>query len=193
MSRISAVQETPSERSIAFRLPPTWRQIKRIMASGFVVIFAFSHDEITVTEASRYMAMVGLLLDHLRCRWGNGLDNAVRSVTDMCHLTGVRLTESMKYLNLEISGGVPQAAAPSQMDLGRKDSRISPDSDELCTLHNSQNLNGTSAPEMIVAHNDLDVSMEAILSRSECDMIYNFVETVGSDAWDTAAWCTTDI
>lgn len=83
---------------ISHRLAVTWRQVKRIMMSAFVVIFAYWHGEMIQEEASRYVAMARLLLEYPRWRWGEKLDEAVRSLIDIGDLGGLQLIEHMRRL-----------------------------------------------------------------------------------------------
>lgn len=88
----------PSTTPIVCTLPVTWRQVKRIMSSAFVIIFAYSHGEILHGEASRYIAMARLLLEYPRWRWGEKLDRAVQTLVDISGLAEFSISQHMKTL-----------------------------------------------------------------------------------------------
>lgn len=83
---------------VACMLPVTWRQVKRIMTSAFVVMVAFWQNEITHSEATRYIAMARLLLDYPRWRWTTKLDPAVQILLDFARLEHFNLDDAMRNL-----------------------------------------------------------------------------------------------
>lgn len=89
------VQTENSSTAILCSLAVTWRQVKRIMASAFVIIFAYWHGEILHSEASRYMAMARLLLEYPRWRWGEKLDKAVQTLVDISGLADFSIYQHM--------------------------------------------------------------------------------------------------
>lgn len=70
---------TPSMAALSV----TWRQVRRIMMSLFVIVFAYWHGELLHDEASRYMAMARLLLEYPRWRWGEDINEAVQTLFDI--------------------------------------------------------------------------------------------------------------
>ncbi|KEF52345.1 uncharacterized protein A1O9_11585 [Exophiala aquamarina CBS 119918] len=85
---------TPSVAALAV----TWRQVKRIMLSTFVVIFAYWHGELVHDEASRYMAMARLLLEYPRWRWGEALNEAVVTLYDISGLANFSIYQHLQGL-----------------------------------------------------------------------------------------------
>jgi hypothetical protein len=85
---------TPSVASLAV----TWRQVRRIMLSTFVVIFAYWHGELLHDEASRYMAMARLLLEYPRWRWGEALNEAVHTLYDISGFANFSIYEHLQRL-----------------------------------------------------------------------------------------------
>lgn len=85
---------TPSVASLAV----TWRQVRRIMVSIFVVIFAYWHGELLHDEASRYMAMARLLLEYPRWRWGEALNEAVQTIFDISGFADFSIYKHLQML-----------------------------------------------------------------------------------------------
>lgn len=84
--------------AVSCRLAVTWRQVKRIMMSVFVIVLAHAHGELSFEETSRYMAMARLLLEYPRWRWGERLDEAVNTVVEMANLGEINMIQDMKAL-----------------------------------------------------------------------------------------------
>lgn len=82
----------------AYKLPTTWRQVKRIMMSTFVIIIAYWHGEMAHGEASRYIAMARLLLEYPRWRWAAKLDSPIQTLCDVSRLGEFNLEEHMRLL-----------------------------------------------------------------------------------------------
>lgn len=85
---------TPNAASLAV----TWRQVRRIMLSAFMVIFAYWHGELLHDEASRYVAMARLLLEYPRWRWGEALDEAIQTLFDISSFANFCTYEHMQTL-----------------------------------------------------------------------------------------------
>lgn len=87
-----------SSMPIAGKLATTWRQVKRIMMSAFVIIFTYWHGEMVREEASRYIAMARLLLEYPRWRWGRRLDEAIYTLVDISRLSDFDLYDHTQML-----------------------------------------------------------------------------------------------
>jgi len=85
---------TPSVASLAV----TWRQVRRITLSTFVVIFAYWHGELLHDEASRYVAMARLLLEYPRWRWGEALNEVVETLFDISGFADFSVHKHMQML-----------------------------------------------------------------------------------------------
>lgn len=83
---------------VASKIAVTWRQVRRIMLSAFVIIYAYWHGEVVHAEASRFMAMTRLLLEYPRWRWGDKLQEAVQTVVDISHLADFNIHKHMQNL-----------------------------------------------------------------------------------------------
>lgn len=79
-------------------LSVTWRHVKRIMLSIFVVVFAYWHGELLHDEASRYMATARLLLEYPRWRWGEDINEAVQTLYDMTGFAGFTVRKHLQSL-----------------------------------------------------------------------------------------------
>lgn len=101
LSRRQGAQDCDPETlssPVASQLAVTWRQVRRIMLSAFVVIFAYWHGEMVHAEASRFMAMARLLLEYPRWRWGEKLHEAVQTIFDISGLAEFNLHKHMQAL-----------------------------------------------------------------------------------------------
>lgn len=102
LAQQSSSQNTRTDKlsiPVAFKLAVTWRQVRRVMLSAFVIIFAYWHGEILHSEASRYMAMARLLLEYPRWRWGSDkLSDAMQTLVDVASLADFPLLEHMQSL-----------------------------------------------------------------------------------------------
>lgn len=87
-----------SSDPIVGKLPTTWRQVKRIMISAFVIVIAYWHGEMIHEEASRYMAMARLLLEYPRWRWGENLNEASKTLVEISNLCDFKLRDQMETL-----------------------------------------------------------------------------------------------
>lgn len=79
-------------------LPPTWRQVKRIMLCVLLLILAYWRGEIAHDEASRHLAIARLSLEYPRAKWGDKLNEALQVITDVSHIANFRLQEHMGIL-----------------------------------------------------------------------------------------------
>ena len=80
------------------QLPPTWRQVRRIAASIFIIIYSFSYGEIAVDEAGRACAQSLALLEFQRNRWGAALDDLRRSVLSFTDACGIDVRDHLRSL-----------------------------------------------------------------------------------------------
>jgi hypothetical protein len=85
---------TPSAAALAV----TWRQVRRIMLSLCVVVFAYWHGELLHDEASRYLAITRLLLEYPRSRWGEALNEAVQTLFDISRLGNFTVCKHLQTL-----------------------------------------------------------------------------------------------
>ncbi|KNG84567.1 hypothetical protein ANOM_007308 [Aspergillus nomiae NRRL 13137] len=84
--------------SMEGRMPLTWRQVKRIMASAFILIYAYWHGEVTFEEVCRGTAMALVLHECQRVRWGRGLDGAMAVLRDIAGICGMTILPNMSSL-----------------------------------------------------------------------------------------------
>lgn len=83
---------------VASKIAVTWRQVRRIMLSAFVIIYAYWHGEAVHGEASRFMAMTRLLLEYPRWRWGEQLHEAVQTIVDISQLADFNIRKHVQVL-----------------------------------------------------------------------------------------------
>nr|POF26035.1 hypothetical protein CFP56_22183 [Quercus suber] len=93
---------------IAHKLAATWRQVRRIMMSVFVIAFAYWHGELIHTEAARYMAIARLLLEYPRWKWGEKLNEAIQTLIDISHFSDFILEDHMRALLPEVNERFPR-------------------------------------------------------------------------------------
>jgi hypothetical protein len=79
-------------------MPPTWRQVKRLTTSAFVIIYAYWRGEASAEEASRYVAMSLLLLHCQRVRWQHELTEAMDTLRDLIRLSGLEIGPALSIL-----------------------------------------------------------------------------------------------
>jgi hypothetical protein len=82
----------------AAALPVTWRQVRRIMTSVFVVIFAYQHGQVLHDEASRSMALTRLLLEYPRWRWGRKMEELIHALYDISSLANLAILKHLRAL-----------------------------------------------------------------------------------------------
>ncbi|KAK5057506.1 hypothetical protein LTR84_011506 [Exophiala bonariae] len=85
-------------------LPPTWRQVRRIAASIFIIIYAYWKGEASHEEASRSAAMALALLEFQRTRWKAEVQPAITTVRGLVTFSGLEVKSFMQQL-------VPDATA----------------------------------------------------------------------------------
>nr|POF13027.1 hypothetical protein CFP56_10175 [Quercus suber] len=83
---------------IAHKLAATWRQVRRIMMSVFVIVFAYWHGELIHIEAARFLAIARLLLEYPRWKWGERLEEAIQTLLDISKLSNFDLDNQMRAL-----------------------------------------------------------------------------------------------
>jgi hypothetical protein len=79
-------------------MPPTWRQVKRLTTSAFVIMYAYWRGEASAEETSRYVAMALLLLHCQRVRWKHELTEAMGTLEDLIGLSGLELGPAFSIL-----------------------------------------------------------------------------------------------
>lgn len=134
-SRISKVGLDATETSI---LPPTWRQVKRIVLCIFIVILAYWRGEVAFDEASRHLAVARLCLEYPRSKWGNKLREAILVITDISHVAGFRLHEHMQAL---LPAKKPDFPLPMEGE------KLCPVVDSSQPLNDFVTMSGTSLPD----------------------------------------------
>lgn len=72
--------------------------------AAFVIVLAYCYSELNEDETSRYLTIARLLLEYPRWRWGNGIHESIRTVVNICTLTGLNLRSHAKVL-------IPEASA----------------------------------------------------------------------------------
>ena len=79
------------------------------MLSAFIVFFAYWHGETVHEEASRFLAMARVLLEYPRWRWGEKLNEAIRTLTDLSRLSDFKLDEHMESLLPGVTKQIPHS------------------------------------------------------------------------------------
>ena len=93
------------------RLPLTWRQVKRIMTSAFILIYAYWHGEVTFEEVCRGTAMALVLHECQRVRWGRELDGAMAVLRDIAGICGMTILPNLSSLLPDVDLGVLRVIA----------------------------------------------------------------------------------
>jgi hypothetical protein len=88
-------------------LPLSWRQVRRITTSFYIIVYAFWQGEASEDEAGRACAYAALLLDFQRTKWGPSLDNARKTIQSLAKF------ESLTYHYF----GTKQPSSPSLYSL----------------------------------------------------------------------------
>lgn len=97
-SRVVDFDEESLTTPVASTIAVTWRQVRRIMLSAFVIIYAYWHGEVVHAEASRLITMTRLLLEYPRWRWGDKLQEAVQTIVDISRLADFDIQKHMRAL-----------------------------------------------------------------------------------------------
>ncbi|KAB8071349.1 hypothetical protein BDV29DRAFT_19130 [Aspergillus leporis] len=84
--------------SMEGRMPLAWRQVKRIVASAFILIYAYWHGEVTFEEVCRGTAMALVLHECQRVRWGKELDGAMTVLRDIAGICGMTILPHLSGL-----------------------------------------------------------------------------------------------
>lgn len=151
------------------------------MTSALVVAIAYWHGEMAHGEASRYMAMARLLLEYPRWRWGENLDEAIRTVDDISRLGGLRIGDKMRTLFPGISNTFPSLSSGEGFadtevdDLAADDSLLerpgvnarwtaSISSDEVIALGP---MSGPLDGATMQGHEDLDLDLQGLLDSMQ--------------------------
>ncbi|RDI82330.1 hypothetical protein Vi05172_g7599 [Venturia inaequalis] len=79
-------------------IPPTWRQVKRITTSAFVIIYAYWRGEVSSEEASRFIAISLLLLHCQRVRWQHELLEPIGSLKELIGLSALDIGPALSRL-----------------------------------------------------------------------------------------------
>ncbi|KAE8352450.1 hypothetical protein BDV28DRAFT_135097 [Aspergillus coremiiformis] len=95
--------------SMESRMPLTWRQVKRIMTSAFILIYAYWHGEVTFEEVCRGTATALVLHECQRVRWGRGLDGVMTVLRDMVGICGMTILPYLSNLLPDVDLGVLEA------------------------------------------------------------------------------------
>lgn len=85
-------QEWPYTLTIN-QLPPTWRQVRRIMTSILILFYGFLYGEVSYDDAGRACAYALALLEFERLRWGDALNDSRRSILSLAAVCGVNSKE----------------------------------------------------------------------------------------------------
>ncbi|KAF5864039.1 hypothetical protein ETB97_008776 [Aspergillus alliaceus] len=95
--------------SMEGRMPLTWRQVKRIMASAFILIYAYWHGEVTFEEVCRSTAMALVLHECQRVRWGKELDGAMTVLRKIAGICGMTILPNLSSLLPDVDLAVLEA------------------------------------------------------------------------------------
>ena len=79
-------------------LPLTWRQVKRIVTSALLIVYAHWHDEASHEETCRGVATALLLLKCQRIRWKGEIDGAVKTLYALANLSNLKIEPYLSYL-----------------------------------------------------------------------------------------------
>ena len=80
------------------KLPPTWRQVRRITTSIFIIIYALWKGEAFYDETCRGTATAILLLEFQRVRWGGELQEAKNAIREIAALSGIKFRPFLQQL-----------------------------------------------------------------------------------------------
>lgn len=81
------------------QLPASWRQVRRITTSMFIVVHAFRKGEATEDEANRASATASVLLDFQRgLRWGNKLQDVVHAIQAVMNANNINVRPYLRLL-----------------------------------------------------------------------------------------------
>lgn len=80
------------------QLPPTWRQVRRIMTSVLILLYAFWYGEASYDETGRACAYALTLLEYERMRWGAALNDCRRSILSLAAVSGINSMEYIKWI-----------------------------------------------------------------------------------------------
>ncbi|KAE8372549.1 hypothetical protein BDV26DRAFT_273973 [Aspergillus bertholletiae] len=97
--------------SMEGRMPLTWRQVKRIMTSAFILIYAYWHGEVTFEEVCRGTAMALVLHECQRMRWGRELDGIMAVLRDIAGICGMTILPNLSSLLPDVDLGVLRVIA----------------------------------------------------------------------------------
>ncbi|KPI38304.1 uncharacterized protein AB675_12075 [Cyphellophora attinorum] len=122
---------TPNAASLAV----TWRQVRRIMTSTFVIIFAYQHGELLHDDASRFVAMTRLLLEYPRWRWGGKLDELIQTLHDISNLANLAIVKQLRALLPEQSEQFLQHLAARQPLLPSETSIVGQNGQDIPSNH----------------------------------------------------------
>lgn len=117
------------------------------MASTFVVMIAFWHNELTRAEASRHIATARILLEYPRWRWNTKLDSAIQLLLDFARLAGLSLDDEMRMLLPDAEQSFPNPLCKeSSLDLSIQAGMMSPASSEQPAQSDGSLIGQTSLP-----------------------------------------------
>ncbi|KAK7903301.1 hypothetical protein LTR67_001319 [Exophiala xenobiotica] len=157
------------------KLPPTWRQVRRITTSMFIIFLAFWKGEVAYDEACRAYAMAVFLLEFQRTRWGSNMDDAVSSLRSLASLSGFKLQPFMEQLIPEANDEyltVITGTSPSTYNAEQWNSHNMPDD----ILPGEEEPNTSSIPSQWWEHGNLDTFLGTAPA-------YNYLNF---DLWDMA-------
>ncbi|KAJ9494233.1 hypothetical protein H2202_010294 [Exophiala xenobiotica] len=157
------------------KLPPTWRQVRRITTSMFIIFLAFWKGEVAYDEACRSYAMAIFLLEFQRTRWGSNMDDAISSLRSLASLSGFQLQPFMEQLIPEANDEyltVITGTSPSTYNAEQWNSHNMPDD----ILPGEEEPNTSSVPSQWWEHGNLDTFLGTAPA-------YNYLNF---DLWDMA-------
>ncbi|GFF31187.1 hypothetical protein IFM46972_03152, partial [Aspergillus udagawae] len=108
------------------QLPPTWRQVRRIMTSVLVLFYAFWYGEVSYDEAGRAIAYALALLEFERMRWGAALNDSRRSILFLAAASGINSMEYIKW----ILPGANEGFIASVLDVDHTQAQADPTMDQ---------------------------------------------------------------
>jgi hypothetical protein len=82
----------------ATTMPLSWRQVRRITTSFYIIIYAFWQGEASEDEAGRACAHAALLLDFQRTRWGLSLDNTRKAIQSLATISQIQVRERLREM-----------------------------------------------------------------------------------------------
>ncbi|KAE8146489.1 hypothetical protein BDV25DRAFT_143659 [Aspergillus avenaceus] len=93
------------------RMPLTWRQVKRIITSAFILVYGYWHGEVTFEEVCRGTALALVLHECQRIRWGRDMDGVMGALRDIAGICGMSVLPHLSSMLPDVQLGVLKGIA----------------------------------------------------------------------------------